>query len=333
MKNNFGKKALLIGNGINRAISNGVKSWENLLEEISETFNIEVDLKNEFKPFPLTFEEILFKSKGDFDSTLNEIKNKIAKVFANTPSNILHNNFVNSGVEDILTTNYDYAFEKALVHDFKNEKEYSTKGTDETLNSIKRKTKFKEQIVKKYSLPENINIWHIHGEINQRISPSKLEKTSRANSIMIGYEHYGAYLAEIQKYIKGEKEKNILEKVVDDNYKPQSWIDFFFMSELHIAGISYDFSEQHLWWLLNYRAKQIKRKKIEEENNIFYYYSVTPDTDPGDLNVYAKQLTKKKVNKAKIDLFSSLGVKTIPIEIKIDDYESYFKQTLNFVGT
>ena len=103
-------------------------------------------------------------------------------------------------------------------------------------------------------------------------------------------------------------------------------VDFFFKGELHIVGLSYDFSEQHLWWLLNYRAKQIKREKIKLVNDIYYYYAVTPEIDPEDPTTYVKQLTKKKVNKAKIDLFNSLGVKTIPIKIGVDDYESYYNQ-------
>ena len=148
-------------------------------------------MNNEFKPFPLTFEEILFKSQGEFDLTLTNIKEKIAEVFADTPSNELHKEIVNSGVKNILTTNYDYAFEKAVIQDFQNEEEYAVKSTDETLNSIKRKIKFKEKTLKEFGITKNINIWHIHGELKQRLSPSKIEKTTRANSIMIGFEHYG----------------------------------------------------------------------------------------------------------------------------------------------
>ena len=330
------EKAVLIGNGINRAISNNVKSWEDLLRDIASSFEVSVDLKNEFKPFPLTFEEILFKNQGKFDLTLTQIKNKIAKVFANTPSNELHKKVVNSGIKNILTTNYDYAFEKAIIQKFQNEEDFTVKSTDETLNSIYRRIRFKEKISKEYNIDKNLNIWHIHGELQQRLSPDKLKKTSRANSIMIGYEHYGAYLVEIQNYIKGNKkkqDKNIFEKIEDENYKPISWIDFFFMRDLHIFGISYDFSEQHLWWLLNYRAKQIKRNKINKKkiNNIYYYYIVLTDKCPDDISEYAKQLAKKKMNKAKIDLFESLRVKIVPIEIENNDYKDYFNKVMEMI--
>lgn len=331
MKNSVKNKAFLIGNGINKAISNNVKSWEDLLKELSST--LEIDLNNEFKPFPLTFEEILFKSDGELDEKLPKIKEKIANTFTDTPCNNLHSRLVFSGIENILTTNYDYAFEKALLNNFNNEKGKTPRSTKETLNSVKRRTKF-EKIPIQNNESNRLNIWHIHGEINQRLYPSELENTSNANSIMIGFEHYGAYMLEIQKYIKGEKskkDKSIEEKILDSKYKPQSWIDFFFIGELHIAGISYDFSEQHLWWLLNYRAKQIKRGKVSGGNKIFYYYSTAPEVDPGDLTKYAKQLMKKKMNKAKMDIFNSLGVETIPIEIQLNDYKDYYDQIFDKV--
>jgi hypothetical protein len=90
MKKNIGDKAFLIGNGINRAISNGVKSWEDLLGNLSKSFSVDVDLSNEFKPFPLSFEEILFRTNGNFDDNLKRIKTKIAKSFQDTPNTRLH---------------------------------------------------------------------------------------------------------------------------------------------------------------------------------------------------------------------------------------------------
>lgn len=331
---NMNEKAFLIGNGINRAISNGVRSWEDLLDDLAKSFNIVVDLKNEFKPFPLAFEEILFKCQGDFDNNLINIKKNIASVFLKTPPNEIHERLVLSGIENILTTNYDYAFEKVLITDFKNDKGITTRSTEETLNSIKRRTWFKKNITKDFSLNTELSIWHIHGEINQRLYPNEKARVSAANSIMIGYEHYGSYLVEIEKYLKGErgsKDKYIIDKIQDINYKPESWIDFFFMRELHIAGISFDFSEHHLWWILNYRAKLIKRNKITNPNSIFYYYDVSPDIDQKDPYEYHKQLTKRKVIKAKIDLFESLGVKAIPININVNDFQNYYEQIFNKV--
>lgn len=333
MKKNISDKAFLIGNGINRAISNGVKSWEDLLNNLSKSFSIDVDLANEFKPFPLAFEEIVFKSGGSFETTLRKIKEQIAGAFTDTPANELHKAIIESGVENILTTNYDYAFEKVLFPGYNNQKEFSIRSTNETLNSIKRRTWLKEYKIKNGIRLDELNIWHIHGEINQRLFPSEKGKVSPANSIMIGYEHYGAYLAEIQKYLKGERSKkdiSIAAKISEQNLKPTSWVDCFFQNELHIAGLTFDFSEHHLWWLLNYRAKQIRNGKFKSDkiNSIYYYYHVTSDIFPDDPKVYVKSLLKRKINKAKLDLMESLYVKAIPITIGINDYKSYYGQFL-----
>lgn len=321
MATNSENKAFLIGNGINRANSNGVKSWKELLEDLSQSFSVKIDLTNDLKPFPLSFEEILFRSKGMFDNKIREIKERIAEYFRLTPKNELHELFVKSGITNILTTNYDYAFEKVLIDDFNNDKKDTARSTEETLNSIKRRTIFKDS---------NLSVWHIHGEINQRLYPSK--KVSTANSIMIGYEHYGKYFYEIQSYISGKKYENemsILDKARDRNYSPKSWIDFFFMGELHIAGLSFDFSEYHLWWLLNFRAKQIKQERLKSPSKIYYYHSIMPEVDESERGKFVNQVIKRKMNQAKSDLFKALGIEIIPIQIRLNDYRGFYQQVYN----
>ena len=197
MKQDTRNKAFLIGNGINRAISNGVKSWEDLLGNLSKSFSVDIDLTNEFKPFPLSFEEILFKTHGNFDDNLKRIKTKIAKSFQDTPNNILHEKIMNSGVKHILTTNYDYAFEKVLIPGFKNEIGQLPVSTRETINSIRRRSIFKDK---------SLSVWHIHGEINDNKNFTSKDNYP-SKSIMIGYEHYSEYIGEMQKYIRGEKKK------------------------------------------------------------------------------------------------------------------------------
>jgi hypothetical protein len=320
MKKNIGDKAFLIGNGINRAISNGVKSWEDLLGNLSKSFSVDVDLTNEFKPFPLSFEEILFRTNGNFDENLKRIKSKIAKSFQDTPNTRLHEIIVNSGIKHILTTNYDYAFEKVIIPAFNNEIGQLPVSTRETINSIRRRSIFKDK---------PLSVWHIHGEINDNKNFTSKDNYP-SKSIMIGYEHYSEYIGEMQKYIRGEKmkeEKRLSEKLQEKEFEQTSWIDLFFTTDLVIAGLSFDFSEQHLWWLLNYRAKQKRRERKNIKNSIKYYYAVLPEVDPNDLNEFAKRQTKRKITKAKLELFSSLGVDAIPIEC--NNYEEYFLKTFD----
>ena len=53
-----------------------------------------------------------------------------------------------------------------------------------------------------------------------------------------------------------------------------SWLDLFFTKDVHIVGLSLDYVETDLWWLITYRA----RRKLENEkktpifNRITYYY-------------------------------------------------------------
>jgi len=50
-------------------------SWGELLNEFKLNFDIDVDLENEFKPFPLDFDEILHQKGGSnrFENWINAI--------------------------------------------------------------------------------------------------------------------------------------------------------------------------------------------------------------------------------------------------------------------
>ena len=55
--------AILLGNGIN-LLTEGV-TWAGLLNQIARRMRVDVEINNN-KTFPMIFEEILFKSEGDF---------------------------------------------------------------------------------------------------------------------------------------------------------------------------------------------------------------------------------------------------------------------------
>jgi hypothetical protein len=85
---------------------------------------------------------------------------------------------------------------------------------------------------------------------------------------MIGNEHYGDYFRKIHEYIKPPG-GNVLDGL---NRLPESWIQKFFTHDIHIIGFSLDFSETHLWWLLNLRARLIESINITIDNEIYFYY-------------------------------------------------------------
>lgn len=240
--------AILLGNGIN-LLTEGT-TWAGLLNHIAQAKKVVVEINNN-KTFPMIFEEIVFRSKGDFYKNLRSIKEHIANQYLNTIPNNFHHEVMKLNVKDYLTTNYDYSLEKVFDSYF----------------SISSRTnkEWKYSLFRKNTFNQNKNIWHIHGEINNGIN-----RKSRysAESIMIGNEHYGDYFRKIHEYIKPPG-GNVMDGL---NREPESWIQKFFTHDIHIIGFSLDFSETHLWWLLNLRARMIESKNIPISNEIYFYY-------------------------------------------------------------
>jgi len=240
--------AILLGNGIN-LLTEGV-TWAGLLNHIAQEMNVVIEINNN-KTFPMIFEEILFRSEGDFYLNLRTIKELIANQYLNTIPNVFHHRVMNLNVTDYLTTNYDYSLEKVFDPNFS--------------KSCTTNNEWKYSIFRKNTVNQNKKIWHIHGEINNGIN-----RKSRysAESIMIGNEHYGDYFRKIHEYIKPPG-GNVMDGL---NREPESWIQNFFTHDIHIIGFSLDFSETHLWWLLNLRARMIESRNIPISNEIYFYY-------------------------------------------------------------
>lgn len=322
------EKALLIGNGINRIKGKGV-DWETLLEKLRDTLSIDIDIKNEYKPFPLRFQELIYHGKSNYQNNLQVLKKKISSIFDNTPFNDFHFDIMTSNIKNILTTNYDYAFEKTMKLGLSNKNFTLPLSTREIVYSLKRK----------YEFPNfNKVVWHIHGELNDGKKYKKDHHVGSAfyneTSIMIGYDHYSDYLTQIQKYIKGKKDKTDSEYdlplTVKLNYNEglgSSWVDFFFTHDLIIIGFSLDFSENHLWWLLDQRARYIKRYNKRITNKIIYTYPKLPDESTEDLNELAKQVAKRKQMKAKVDILKALLVEHD--EIECSSYKEYYELVID----
>ena len=73
------KKALLIGNGVNRLDSSQSFSWHAILEAVNAKYRFKVDLDNDFKPFPLAFDEMLHQTSrpNNFSEKIKILKQKI----------------------------------------------------------------------------------------------------------------------------------------------------------------------------------------------------------------------------------------------------------------
>ncbi|MGJ1324692.1 hypothetical protein ACR780_18595 [Sphingobacterium faecium] len=181
-----------------------------------------------------------------------ELKTFIADAVSNIQQNELHELIRELSVENIMTTNYDFS----LAGTHPKEK---TSLVNETTYSVFRKY---------HSL--NKTYWHIHGDCNNPFS------------INLGYEHYCGQLQKMRDYVVNGPNYSASTKI----YKAslirrlqagrqmalQSWIDLFFTTDIHIFGLSLDFVEIDLWWLLTYRARNKFYKKNTFIKNQIYYY-------------------------------------------------------------
>ncbi|MBV7528792.1 hypothetical protein [Chitinophaga sp. sic0106] len=240
---------LLIGNDINN-ISAG-RSWKDLLQDILTYCHtsgcIEMDDK---KPFPLLYEEIFLTAIRQHNMKEKDLKTFIAGKTAEISPNQLHAAIRALQPEHILTTNYEFTLE-------------GTTPTDNT--SLIRETTF--SIFRKYTM-DHIHYWHIHGDC---LNPM---------SINLGFEHYGGQLQLMRNYVvsgtiytnKAVPKASLIRRIRHNEVYFHSWIDLFFTKDIHIFGMSLDFVESDLWWLLTYRARQkFHHKTISVPNNIYYY--------------------------------------------------------------
>jgi hypothetical protein len=284
--------SILVGNDINN-IDND-QSWENLLKEIIKYCKVE-KIIGEFdnKPFPLLYEEIFLKSIIQNHHKESKLKQFIAENISSMPTNDIHEEITKLKTQNILTTNYDFTLERH----FQTENQGII---SERLYSIFRHYRVDE---KKY--------WHIHGDCRTPMS------------INLGFEHYAGQLQQIRNYLvtgtnyKSKKASKVpfIKRWESNLIDNQSWIDLFFTTDIYIFGLRLDFVETDLWWILNYRAriKYYKRKNII--NKIYYFI---PDE-------------YFKMSKAKIDLFSAIGVEVI--RIGKETKREYYIEIINTIGS
>ena len=244
-----GNTAYLFGNGINRTegASKDRYEWGNLLEDLNYKFtknkvqniSLSSEKRADQKEFPFSYDEIVQTSKGFKEAEIKEfIKDKLNELVANPR----YTDLPKLRTQEILTSNYDYLFEKSLDSNWKRP---PFEKTSETKYSIYR-----------HQYSQNKRVWHIHGE------------QAMKSSILLGFQHYVDYSSYVRDranhFMKTTREKKSL------NQKP-SWVDLFFTHEVNIGGLGMKFSEYPLWWLLAYRnSRKEKGGPVNINNNINY---------------------------------------------------------------
>lgn len=227
----------------------------------------------------MLYEEIYLKSPI-FGGKENLLKAKIGQVVDQIKPNPLHAELLSLPCENFLTTNYDFILEKGLDPSLSN-RQIKNQG-------IIRETKFS---LFRHSKVKGKNIWHLHGAIN------------KPRSINLGFEHYGGQLQLLRNYVVNGTNytSNRISKIPlhrrleKSNISYDSWVDYFFLSDVHIVGLKLGFEETDLWWLLTDRARFFLSKGKLMKNNIYYYCPTRFKED------------------SKIALMKGMGIKTVLI--------------------
>jgi hypothetical protein len=242
------KYSLLLGNGINNV--DGDNSWDRLIQNVGEfckiDFKIDADRK---KHFPLLYEEIFLCTAKKTGLPEIDLKKFIGEQIINIKANDLHEKFRALKTNNILTTNYEFTLVGHIPS--------ANRGIiQETRYSIFRHYR---------SGPRKV--WFIHGDC---LHPQ---------SINLGFEHYGGQLQQIRNYMvsgpnysSGRVSKlPLVVRLLKNDVRFDSWIDLFFKTDLHIIGLTLDYVETDLWWLLTFRARLMIGKRHKINNRIVYY--------------------------------------------------------------
>ena len=329
---------MLIGNGLNLLDSSQSFSWGGLLEEIKSNYGINVDLNNIFKPFPLTFDEMQHTKIGGNSQKdkLKTLKKAIRRNIENQLSgkdgyNSYHKKIASLNYDDILTTNYDYCLEKSISDNFIDKKKKYAQNNQERKHSLKRC----------YKINSKTKFWHIHGELVDSRKHSSDSKSYAEESIMIGYEHYTEYLEKIQENIKGKSgtqktDNQSLTIRIKNSKESPYWTDIFFTHNLDIIGQAIDFSENHLWWIFNYRANLIKngnnKNGVQINNTIRFFYPTLRNGQMidilavNDFNDIIKKRNSVQKSKAIAEVLQAFQV--TPISIECDNYTEFYDKII-----
>lgn len=289
------RQVLLFGNGLNQSF--GCDSWKDLLLNLAINENAKVWQNDEVFQAPMPLKTIIL-TNNKVNTQLR--KNKV-KLFGKplTDEQVkIYLELLEIGFDEILTTNYSYELESALL--------CSNNVTEKSIaNLLKYNKEHAEttyllhtynQIVKG---DKKYNIWHIHGEAR------------KPGSMVLGHYFYGNLLNKIIDKTNKRKDayKNKREEI-----NQYSWVDAFVLGDVYVLGLSLDFSEIDLWWLIN--------RKINEKtpHGKIYFY------EPID-NRKNQQLLREKIELLKILSNDGKHIEIIDLgmEIKKDeDYKEFY---------
>ena len=253
-------KVLLVGNSINR-LSDG-PAWDAVMSDLAAGAGIS-PARIEGKPLPIVYEAIVARAGRDE----NALKRDLANSMRSMRPNWAHRQLVGMGIPHILTTNYDYCLEAGI-----NAKRSSANLARETTYSAFRRSRC-----------GSLHIWHIHGEIDA------------PRTILLGLHQYAGYLQKLRGYFTASpKESPFRLGVPNFDFETGrfSWADLFLRDDIHIVGLTMDYVELPLWWLVTYKLRLARTDSLRGATH-FYHFDAPGQT--GDVAV-------------RLDMLGDLGV-------------------------
>jgi hypothetical protein len=282
-----------VGNGPNR-LSESAVSWQEVLDQLAR-FAHRKPKCNGDKPLPLLFEEIALSLERTGRGNVGDLKKHLAFSLRNFAPNSVHNRIMGLGLQHVLTTNYDYSLELAEGR--------------QVLAGVSPAALIHEARFSLFRFRESLKtrVWHVHGEAGY------------PRSILLGYDHYGAYLGRLHGYLTGTNADGHASPFIggveefENGTRPYSWVDVFLRNDVHIVGLTLDFAEIDLWWLLIFKDR-LRHKNSSYKGRprvgrtVFYDFQRTALT-PGDT--------------ARLSLLEGLGVQVV--SYLIEGESSYVK--------
>lgn len=223
-------RVLLIGNGFNRTYH--MKSWKNLIESVRTNDGPDPALLHRL---PLSMQVVLATGNRVGDS-MEEVARYMRAFQLTEDHKKLLERILEIPVHTILTTNYSYELEKVFCGDCS-----VWKHNPYRLYAVPYRSSSSVKFLHRYSRVDRggdyRDIWHIHGEVDM---PSQ---------IIMGHYYYGKMEYQMQSYIPGLLRRYRYAEKTGGLVRPRSWIDYYLMGDVYIAGFGLDLSEADIWYL------------------------------------------------------------------------------------
>lgn len=233
-------KVLVIGNGLTRKTS---VSWHDLIKGVARDgvdieHYIKWNTKKEFDGFHLPNTVMTLATSIVEDGTRH---NKYSEILSKKayPSNPQLKSLLEMPFDAVLTTNYTYELESEVYNWYPLLSD-SGKRKYAAVTQTERDSKYLLHTFNR--IKDNApDIWHIHGELRCH------------SSVILSHDEYARLIHEIIDYNKKRADDY---RKYENNLKFKSWVDYFLMGDVYILGLSMDFSEFDLWWLLGRRLRE-----------------------------------------------------------------------------